>query len=271
MKIKSIFALLLTAGLMAVSCSKSKDNATLSAEATWLNAQLSTDAATAATVVEKCTAFYGNDGVMTVDIVFGENGLSASQLKPELIDFGVACYLKDMPEAHMADMLNNLSEVEGSLKIKATDAAGDTISHDIPAMKLKQLYRKNYSELGFSAAKSALSDILGASADALAQQVNATSCSFSTSRGFAEYTLTFPRATAYTQVTQGSLAGRYLPALHQKYLQMGNFEAYAQTVCKRLGIDGYRYIYEAAEGDRTVRAALTWDMINSYQATQASE
>lgn len=267
MKLKHILGLAFLAGIVAVSCSKSKDNDVLFSEAGWLSSQLNLDAQSASDYVDACSASYA-DGVLAVNVDFAEDGLRTSQLSPEFIDFAVACFLKDMPENHMADMLNNLSEVEGLMSLRISDAAGDTLVHDIAAPKLKQLYRKNYSEIGFSAAKSALSRIFEDAAPALAEAVNAQSCSYSTSGGFAQYTFTFPAATAYGHITQGSLTGRYLPQLAEKYARMGNFDVFAQNVCERLGIEGYRYIYEAEDGGRSVRASVTWNMINTYQPRQ---
>lgn len=268
MKIRNLLTLLVLTGLLAASCSKSKDNDILYSEAGWLAGSLALDASTASEYIDACTVSYGDDGLFRIDITFTDEGLSTSQITPELINFGVACYLKDMQESHMANILNQLSEVEGEMRIKVTDAAGDTLVHNIPAPALKQLYRSNYSEINFSAAKSALSHIFEDEAPAVASAASATGCTYATTGGFAQYTLTFPSERAYGHITQGSLTGRYLPSLFEKYMQMGNFDAYVQNVCSKLGFEGYRYIYRASDDERQVRASMTWNMINSYQPRQ---
>lgn len=64
----------------------------------------------------------------------------------------------------------------------------------------------------------------------------------------------------YANLTQDSLRGRYQGILRAQFDVYGACAPMAYELVKSLGIEGYRFVYEA-DGGKTLKAALPWRII----------
>lgn len=201
------------------------------------------------------------DAVLKVNIEFADTTVHVSNISDALVQYVVAQYIKAHPGADLDVVLNTLSQEKGSLNIVLGDTYGESREYSIAAVRLKKLYQLKPMELSFNDVKTNVSDIMETRCAVLAQQYKAESVEFSISGGFAQYTFTFARPTAYSQLNQASLRGRYLKPLQLRYADYGACRPIIEELLGSLSIDGYRYVYKS-KGGNDISAAIPWSMIN---------
>lgn len=256
---KAILCMVLLAGM--ASCAKTAQGPSpLIAQAERLDESLGALADQSPKYLHDISVDY-SESVLTIDIDFADQTVHVGQISDALVQYVVAQYIKAHPGADLDTVLNTLSQEKGSLNIALSDPNGDTKEYSIPAARLKKLYQLKPMELSYNDVKTNVSDILDARCAELAKQYKAESVEFSISGGFAQYTFNFARPTAYSQLNQASLRGRYLKPLKQRYEDFGACRAIIEDLLNSLSIDGYRYIY-SSKGGNDISAAIPWSMIN---------
>lgn len=256
---KAILCMVLLAGV--TSCSKTVQGPSpLIGQAERLNGTLGALAEESPMYLQTISVDYDN-AELIVDIEFADTAVHVSGYSDALVQYVVAQYLKAHPGENLDVVLNTLSQEKGSLKIELSDTHGETKDCSIGATRLKKLYQLKPMELNYNEVKTNVSDILEARCPQLAAQYKAESAEFSISGGFAQYTFTFARPTAYSQLNQASLRGRYLKPLKERYEDFGACRPIIEELLGSLSIDGYRYIY-TSKGGNDISAAIPWSMIN---------
>ncbi len=260
MKKSSLLIVALLSLIIMGACGKKKVDLTL--PVTHLNSELRSTAAESPMFLTDCYAEYEGD-TLAVNIKLIDPDIKVSQLSQPLIEFITAIVMKDNTGTTLDEILNGLTENEGIMVITITDVMDDKQEYPITPARLKQLVRQNYSELNFAAVRSNVNSLLEARCEQYAVAVGATECTYRLTGGFAEYTLTFERASAFANQTQGSLNGKYLNALRLQYTTYGECDDLIQELMEKVGIDGYRFVYMAEGTNTGIRTTgLTWRSIN---------
>ena len=98
-------------------------------------------------------------------------------------------------------------------------------------------------------------------AEAYREAYKAENAEFAFEAGFAQYELVFANASAYSNLTQDSLRGRYQNVLRAQYDSYGECRGLIEGVLESLGIEGYRFVYTDKNDTKTLKAALPWRII----------
>ena len=259
--LQSVFVALATVCVLALgACSgKSTEPSLLIAQSERLGGELAKIAEDSPLYLDSISTGYA-DGVLTVEIAFADPDVAVADYSQALVEYIVSLWIKNHPGADLDTTLNTLSAEDGSLRIVLKGASGETKDFSIGHARLKKLYTLKPSELNFSAVKDNVYQIMDSRCKAYQEQYKATGCSFDFSGGFAQYTLTFTSATTYSNLTQDSLRGRYQLILRKNFDRYGASVDMVYALLNSLGVEGYRFVYEA-EGGRTLKAALPWRII----------
>lgn len=260
---KSVPALILSflLCLVAVSCGKTKQSAELEAEAVYLNSSLGAIASESPMFLESVSAAYA-DGDMNVYITFADTSVNVDTYSDALVQFVLARYMHANHGNHLDTLLNELSKVEGTLTLTLSDTRYNKRSYTITSSRLKQIFRARTSELNFNDVKENIRQIMAARCDTYNTSANAQSTSFAYANGFAQYTLTFENRSKYSNLTQGSLTGRYLNVLKPQYENYGACRSLIQDVLTSLQIEGYRFVYTAGNENNSLKATIPWRIID---------
>ncbi len=264
MKFKTfhLIAVLTLCVLGLASCGKSaKEPSALIAQSERINDELTALADQSPAFLEAATASYA-DGVLTVDIVFSDENVKVNDCSDALVQFVVAQYIKSHTGKDLDTVLNTLLEENGKMEVKITGADGATRSCDIAAKRLAQLLKLKPMELGYNDARADVLAMLDARCAGYKDQYKAVGAEFEVKGNFAQYTITFEKATAYANLNQASLTGRYLKELKRQYEDYGACRPMVEDLLKSLSIEGYRFIYTDVKDTKTLSAGIPWRTIN---------
>lgn len=262
---KKIFKKCLLAGMVFLaaaglgSCSKkSSEPSALIAQSERIGGELGKIAEESPMYLENAGASYA-DGVLSVAVSFADPYVAVNDFSQELVEYVVSSWLKTHLGADLDTTLNTLSAEKGSLKITLTGVDGASKEFSISSARLKKLLVLKPSELNFSVVKDNAAMLMEKRCEAYKEAYKALEASFEFSTGFAQYTLVFESATQYSNLTQDSLRGRYQKILKDQYESYGACAPIIGEVLKSLGVEGYRFVYEARNDEsKTLKAALPW-------------
>lgn len=199
---------------------------------------------------------------LKVDIEFSDTTINVDLCSDALVQYVLAQYIKSHTGKDLDTVINTLAQEKGSLKIKLADIRGTSREYEVSASRLKQLVKLKPMELGYNDVRTNVADIMAAKCPAYRAQYNAAECEFEFKGGFAQYTLTFDRASAYSSLNQASLTGRYLKEIKPMYEDFGACRPMIEELLRSLSIDGYRFIYTDKNGSKTISAGMPWRLIN---------
>ncbi|GFI13559.1 hypothetical protein IMSAGC008_01092 [Muribaculaceae bacterium] len=201
------------------------------------------------------------DGTLNVAVTFADTIVDVEDYSDALIEYVVAYYIKQRPGQNLDTVLNTLSAENGSLKITLANPQGDRKECTIGASRLKKLFFMKPSELNPAQVKSDIANIMEKRAEAYREAYKAENAEFAFEAGFAQYELVFANASAYSNLTQDSLRGRYQNVLRAQYDSYGECRGIIEGVLESLGIEGYRFVYTDKNDTKTLKAALPWRII----------
>lgn len=251
-------AVALTATAFASCSQKSSEPSALVAESERIGGEFATLVEESPMYLDSASVTYA-DAELTVSIGFSDPIIAPADCSQALVEYFVSVWLKSHLGQGLDTTLNTLSAEKGSLKIIITGADGSSASYTIAAARLKKLLTLKPSELNFSAVKDNVNLLMEKRCAAYAEQYKASACTYEFSTGFAQYTLTFTSATAYANLTQDSLRGRYQKVLTEQYDNYGGCSSILTDVLRSLGFEGYRFVYEEKDNPaKTLKAALPW-------------
>lgn len=202
------------------------------------------------------------DGVLGVSIAFSDSAIEVEDCSDALVQYVLAQYLKAHGGPDLDVVLNTLTDEEGSLKLTLVDSKANSREYTVNAARLKHLVRTKPMELSYNDVRTNVMDILDERCDALEQQYKAEDAEFTIKGGFAQYTLTFARPSAFSHLNQASLRGRYLKDLKAQYENYGACRAMVEELLQSLSIDGYRYVYTDKNETKVLNAAIPWNLID---------
>lgn len=261
--INSILAVsvIAAAGAFGACSGNSSESAVLESQAERINTELETLATDSPEfLVDAKCAFV--DNTLKVDIELADSIISATAVSQPLAEFVVSLWLKNHPTKDLETVLNSLSKAKADMELSLTDYKGEKTTYTITAQRMKKLFTGKPSELGYSEAKANVLDILDTRCASYAAEYRARECSFQLMGGFAQYTLVFGSKSAYANLKQDSLRGRYQKQLQATYATFGACAPIIKQLLSELGIDGYRFVYETADSPSDeLRAALPWKII----------
>lgn len=259
---KKIFGtVFLAATLIGGLCScgqTSKEPSALIAQSERVSGEIGDIAEESPMFLQSADADYA-DGVMSVNVAFCDSTINVAGISDALVQYVLAQYMKSHTGKNLDEILNTLTKEEGSMKITLTGSNGQTKEFNIPAARAVKLIKLKPSELNFNEVKDNVSGILASRCEALKEEYKAKEVEFSITGGFAQYTFTFDKATAYASLNQASLRGRYLKVLKEQYENYGDCAYIIEDLLKSLNVDGYRYVYTTGSG-RDLSAAIPWHM-----------
>ncbi len=262
---KKIFKKCLVAGVIILaaaglgSCSKkSSEPSALIAQSERISGELGKIAEESPMYLESAGADYA-DGVLSVNIEYSDPYAVVGDYSQELVEYIVSLWLKSHLGADLDTTLNTLSTEQGSLKITLVGADGASKEFTISSARLKKLLVLKPSELNFSAVKDNVALLMEHRGGLYEEEYKAVDGSFCFATGFAQYTLVFESAAQYSNLTQDSLRGRYQKALKHQYEGYGACAPIITDLLKSLGVEGYRFVYEAKNDEsKSLKAALPW-------------
>lgn len=259
MKLKNLYFILLAvfAATGIASCGGAKEPSALVAQCERINADFRTVAEESPMFLDSLTCAY-DDSQISVNVVLADTTATAD-LDQSFVEYVVAQYLKTHADENLAIILNTLSEEQGKLTVAVSAPGSPTAAFEIGGARLKQLYKLPNSELNFAEARTVAIKLFEAQCSKFGEAVNAESCDFAFSGGFAQYTLTFKSAQAFSNQTQGTMQGRYRNALQPMYEEYGQCRSFVIEVYKSLGFDGYRFVY--TDGKKELKTAIPWRYI----------
>lgn len=194
-----------------------------------------------------------------VTIEYVDSLVDVQQISEAMMQFYTAMQLKNSPGTQLDTFLNTMSKEEGNFKLEVSDVYGHSRTYTMSGARLKQLFKLPPMQLDFQDVKANVVEILASRCPDYMKAVNAADATFEISGGFATYTLSFEKATAFSNMTQGSLKGRYLHVLQPRYEAMGQFAPEIQEFLKTLGIEGYRFVYKTIDGKgKDLKVAIPW-------------
>ena len=247
--------------LSLASCGGSKAPSPLIAQSERLALDFGTLAEESPMFLQSIDVDYA-DAVLSVALAFADSTVKVPEYSEALVQFALAQYLKDHTGKNLDEIINTISAEEGKLSIKLTDVYGNTRDFDVSGTRLKQLVKSRPMELGLPEVRTNISDILASRCAAYKDQYNADDCEFEIQGGFAQYTLTFPRSSAWGGLTQPTLTGRYLKGLQARYDDFGACRPMIEQLLRSVSIDGYRFIYTDKTGSKTLSAGIPWRLID---------
>lgn len=259
-KIRTLLAAVIAVMMTACGASNSKENETLAMQSQLLSAKLTALADNSPMFLQDAQAEYAAD-TLGVTIALADETLSVSQISEPLVQYVVAQYMKANTGKNLDETVNALVKIKGMLAINLVDADGQSHKYDIPAARLVKLIKLKPMELNFSDVRANVLDILDARCNAYKEQYKAEACEFTVLGNFAQYTLTFARATAYAQLNQASLTGRYVKILKATYETYGACRPMVEELLRSLNIEGYRFIYTDPSGKK-ITAGIPWKTLN---------
>lgn len=256
----------LAAGAIFGACNSEKKEAAKDAtvlidQTMMVNDQLQVYPKGAPSVFEELTAKYEHDTV-EVAVDFASPTVDVNLYSDALVEYIVAFYFKDNTAESNKHFADAIAEQGAVLEIDL-DGANDTEKKVfISGERVKQLYALKPMQVNYNDAKMAFGDIMSARCADMAKQYNAADAEFSFANGFAQYTLTFDNPSAFAHLDQGSLRGRYLPALKKEFADMGTLSPVVKDFMKTFGIDGFKYVYTDKAGAKKISAAIPWNIID---------
>lgn len=262
MKIKSIIlaAAVLVGGAMCLSSCSKKAPSALVPLVDKLNLDLAAQAEANPMFLSEASAEIDSiESVITVKVAFSDSIIDVKTLSEALVQFYTAQQLKANPGKDLDTFLNTLSTEQGSMNLELSDVYGTSRTYSMDAARLKQLFKLSPMQLGFNDVKANVVEILASRCADYRAAANSQDCTFEIQNGFATYTLTFAKASNYSNLNQGSLKGRYLHVLQPVYEDMQDFRAPIEELLRSLQIDGYRFVYAPAGGSgKDLRVAIPW-------------
>lgn len=250
-------AAILGASLLWSCGSKNSGPSPLEAQADRISLELAEDVDSSPMFLSAASASY-SEGKLTYSFTFCDSIIHVKDYSEALVQFYVAQELKKNPGKNLDEILNTLSKEQGSLEITLSDVYGDSRTYSISSSRLKQLFKQSPMQLGFQEVKANVLEILASSAMEYRNRADATDATFALSNGFATYTLTFPKATAYGHMSQGSLMGRYLTILKPRYEAFGSYRESIEELMRSLQIDGYRFVYTTPDDKKPLKTTIPW-------------
>lgn len=199
---------------------------------------------------------------LSVNLEFCDSLINVDQLSDVLIRYVLGLYMKNNIGENLDITLNTLGKLEGVMSLTLKDIYGGTKVLVLPSATLKKLVTSKQMELGYQDARTNVFDIMETRCDRYKTAVNAQSVDFKYAAGFAQYTLTFKNAKAFSNQTQGTLAGRYLGALRPVFDNFGDCRPIIEELLTSLQIEGYRFVYVDDADTRKIHVSLPWRMIN---------
>lgn len=253
-----VAAVALTAAAFGSCSQKSSEPSALVAQSERIGDELSTLVEESPMYLDSASVSYA-DAELTVSIGFADAVMNPGDFSQALVEYVVSVWMKNHLGAGLDTTLNTLSDEKGTLKVVLTGADGNVNTFTVGAARLKKLLVLKPSELNFSVVKDNVNLIMDKRCAAYADEYNARECSYEISTGFAQYTLVFASASAYANLTQDSLRGRYQKVLTEQYDSYGACAPIITEVLQSLGMEGYRFVYETADNpSKTLKAALPW-------------
>lgn len=248
------------------SCaSKSDTPSPLIAQSERLDGVFSELAEKSADFLDSASVTYA-DGAMQFNFAFAPNAVDVAVIDEALVQFAMSEYMKAHTGANLDEIVNTLTKEEGKMVVKLTGNGAEK-TFDVPAARVRNLIKLKPMELNFAAAKENFASLMAARADYYTEIANKQNVptseptEFGIVAGFAQYTFTFDKASAYSSLKQSQLTGRFLPAVNESMLHLGECRPFVEDLMKTFGIEGYRFIFANKKDDKIVRAAITWSMI----------
>lgn len=257
----SIIVAALAAIVALTSCGAKQEPSALIAQSDRIEAELNTIAEGSPMFIDTVGVTYA-DGNLNVGIAFCDSTVKVAEYSEALVEYVLSQYLKAHTGKNLDTVINTLAKEKGQLRITLGDVYGTSRCYPVGASRLVQLVKLKNMELNYNDVRSNIADILASQCVQYKDQYKAIDAEFEIKGGFAQYKLTFPRATAYANLNQASLTGRYLKTLQARYENYGECRPMIEELLRSLSIDGYRFIYTDKNETKTLSAAIPWRLID---------
>lgn len=261
---RTLAAALMTLGLW--SCTPKSDSPSpLIAQSERLDGVFSELAEKSADFLDSASVKYA-DKALSFSFYFAPKAVDVAIIDEALVQFVMSEYMKANTGPNLDEIVNTLTKEEGKMVVKLAGDGAEK-SFDVSASRVRNLIKLKPMELNFAAAKENFADLMAAHAayyTEYADKQNAKTvepAEFGIVAGFAQYTFTFDNVSAYKALKQSQLTGRFMPAVNESMLHLGECRPIVEDLMKTFGIEGYRFIFANKKDEKILRAAITWSMI----------
>ena len=247
-------------GLACACSSGSKEPSALIAQSERINQNLEALTEASPMFLAGASASYAND-TLNIGVEFCDSLIHADQLSDALILYVMGMYMKANTGENLDITLNTLGKEQGIMKVTVKDIYGDQKVLELTSATLKKMVTTKQTELGYQDARLNVFEILETRCEKYKEAVNAVSCEFKYQGSFAQYTLTFKKASAYANQTPGSLLGRYIGVINPVFDYFGACGPMIAEMMESMQIEGYRFVYTDEADTKEIHAAIPWRMI----------
>lgn len=254
---KTSILAIIASGSLICSCSSGSEEAILSRQASRIDSIAIADAAANPDFVKSANATYA-DKTIEINVAFADSAINVTNYTQSVINYFTAEQLKAHADKNLEETVNALAHIEGGIRLELNDVYGNNADFNFTANELKFLIKSQRSRINFAEAKQNVIDLMAGAADKFGCE-GASAIDFDLTTGFATYTVTFPSAKSYANLTVGNLKARYMPMLSKRYASFGNYKDAIYDMLKSLGIEGYRIVYTTADNNAPeLKAAIPW-------------
>ena len=176
----------------------------------------------------------------------------------DLFDVFASRQLKNIPAKDISAVCDALRQSKGTLTVIINSVGGESVTFSLTPRQIVRLQRAKNSELNPGGARNEVAAMAEKMVPAPEAHAGALRVETSVSKGFLEYNVVWPKASAYDRLPQGILTQNYFNALKKQYQAMGALAEPVVSMLETLGIDGVRIVYSAEDSDRRLRQAFPW-------------
>lgn len=200
-----------------------------------------------------------HDIVVTMEL--NDSMIDPARLTDVIMDYYVAQQVKTLPKDVINSTVKALEATEGSLILNIKSAAGGEGHFSFAAPTLRELYKAKGSQLNAPRVKEQLCTLLDGTLPSAFAWADADHVEINIEKSFLTYHVVFTSDRTYASSGQGLLTRLYFEPFKARLAALGSLEEPIVTMFKSLGIDGFCVSYEALNGDKVIRQAFPWRVL----------
>lgn len=203
-----------------------------------------------------------SDHDIVVSMELNDSMIDPARLTDVIMDYYVAQQIKTLPKDMVNATVKALEATEGSLILNLTSASGSAGRFSFAPATLRELYKAKGSQLNAPRVKEQLCTLLTGTLPSTFAWADADHVEINIEKSFLTYHVVFTTDRTYSSSGQGLLTRLYFEPFKARMAALGSLEAPVLTMLKSLGIDGFCVSYEALNGDKVIRQAFPWRVLD---------
>lgn len=195
---------------------------------------------------------------LEASFTIADQEISVGVIEQELFDVFASQQLKRLNNRDIAKVCDALRKSGGSFITVLNSPSGDSVSFTLTPHQIIGLQRAKNSELNIGAAKAQAVAVAERMVPNPEAHAGAARVDVAVVKSFLEYNIVWPKASAYSRMSQGVLTQNYFNALKKQYQDLGGLAEPVISMLETMGVDGVRIVYSAEDSDRELKQAFPW-------------